>query len=45
MKLFRIIIYLNHKYKIYINDIHLDNIIYSNKKIYIIDFLDPYNFK
>jgi len=40
MKLFKIIIYLNHKHKIYINDIHLDNIIYSNKKIYIIDFLE-----
>ena len=40
IKLFRIIIYLNHKHKIYINDFHLNNIIYHNKKIYIIDFLE-----
>lgn len=40
IKLFKIIFYLNHKHKIFINDIHLDNIIYFNKQIYIIDFLD-----
>ena len=40
LKIIKIIIYLNHNLNIYINDLHFDNIIYHNKKIIIIDFLD-----